>query len=145
VSLNSGTRLGPYEVTAQVGAGGMGEVYKARDTRLNRTVAIKVLPPDVAGDPERCARFGTPSYMAPERGGEKERVADAPVDAAFVPPRGGGPGYVVMIRRDSLVAQPFDLASRRTTGPAVAIPGAGSAKTFTGPSTTSLLTDGSSR
>jgi serine/threonine protein kinase len=44
VSLSPGTRLGPYEVTARIGAGGMGEVYKARDTRLDRTVAIKVLP-----------------------------------------------------------------------------------------------------
>ncbi len=55
--LTSGARLGPYEVTAQIGAGGMGEVYKARDTRLARTVAIKVLPKDVAGDPDLQARF----------------------------------------------------------------------------------------
>ena len=48
--LSSGTRLGPYEVLALVGAGGMGEVYKATDTRLNRTVAIKVLPPQWAAD-----------------------------------------------------------------------------------------------
>ena len=52
-----GTRLGPYEVTAPIGAGGMGEVYKARDTRLDRTVAIKVLPAQVSADPERRARF----------------------------------------------------------------------------------------
>ena len=55
--LASGTRLGPYEIQSAIGAGGMGEVYKARDTRLDRTVAIKVLPPDVSGDPERRARF----------------------------------------------------------------------------------------
>jgi Tol biopolymer transport system component len=73
-----------------------------------------------------------------DRGGEKERVADASADAAFVPPRGGGPGYVVMIQGDSLVAQPFDLASRRATGPAAAIPGAGSAKTFTGTNRSNL-------
>jgi len=57
MSLASGTRLGPYEIQSQIGAGGMGEVYKARDTRLDRPVAIRVLPPDVSGDPERRARF----------------------------------------------------------------------------------------
>ena len=57
MSLSPGTRLGPYEVTARVGAGGMGEVYKARDTRLDRTVAIKVLSPDIAGDPDLRPRF----------------------------------------------------------------------------------------
>ena len=44
--FSEGTRLGPYEITAPIGAGGMGEVYKAHDTRLDRTVAIKVLPSD---------------------------------------------------------------------------------------------------
>ena len=57
MALSPGTRLGPYEIVAPLGAGGMGEVYKARDMRLNRTVAIKVLPPDVAADPDRRARF----------------------------------------------------------------------------------------
>ncbi|MBP1633544.1 MAG: serine/threonine protein kinase [Acidobacteria bacterium] len=57
MALSSGTRLGPYEIQSAIGAGGMGEVYKARDTRLGRAVAVKVLPPGVAGDPERRARF----------------------------------------------------------------------------------------
>jgi eukaryotic-like serine/threonine-protein kinase len=57
MSLTSGTRLGPYEIQSPIGAGGMGEVYKARDTRLDRTVAIKILPPDVSADPDRRARF----------------------------------------------------------------------------------------
>jgi hypothetical protein len=57
VGLASGTRLGPYEVLALIGAGGMGEVYRARDTRLDRTVALKVLPPGFAADPERRRRF----------------------------------------------------------------------------------------
>ena len=55
--LTPSTRLGPYEIIAPLGAGGMGEVYRARDTRLKREVAIKVLPGDVAASPERLARF----------------------------------------------------------------------------------------
>jgi len=55
--LTAGTRLGPYEVIASIGAGGMGEVYRARDTKLNRDVAIKVLPDAFAGDLDRMARF----------------------------------------------------------------------------------------
>src|SRR5512135_1254454 len=57
MSLVAGARLGPYEIQSAIGAGGMGEVYKARDTRLDRTVAIKILPPAVAADPDRRARF----------------------------------------------------------------------------------------
>ncbi len=53
----AGTRLGPYEVLAPLGAGGMGEVYRARDTRLGRDVALKVLPEAVARDPDRVLRF----------------------------------------------------------------------------------------
>src|SRR5476649_151695 len=52
-----GTRLGPYEIITPLGAGGMGEVYRARDTKLHRDVAIKVLLPSVASDPDRLARF----------------------------------------------------------------------------------------
>ena len=57
MSLRAGTRLGPYEILSALGAGGMGEVYRARDTKLNRDVAIKVLLPAVANDPDRLARF----------------------------------------------------------------------------------------
>jgi len=57
MSLAAGTRLGPYEILAPLGAGGMGEVYRARDTRLGRDVAVKVLPAALATDPERLRRF----------------------------------------------------------------------------------------
>ncbi len=57
MALTSGTKLGPYEIQDKLGAGGMGEVYRARDTRLDRTVAIKVLPAQLSADPERKARF----------------------------------------------------------------------------------------
>ena len=57
LALTPGTRLGPYEVTAQIGVGGMGEVYRAIDTNLKRGVAIKVLPASVASDAQRLARF----------------------------------------------------------------------------------------
>src|SRR5262245_66602090 len=55
--LTPGTRLGSYEISAPLGAGGMGEVYKAHDTKLERGVAIKILPAAVALDAERLARF----------------------------------------------------------------------------------------
>src|SRR5512132_3010097 len=55
--LSSGTRLGPYEIAAAIGAGGMGEVYRARDTKLNRDVALKILPATLASDPDRLARL----------------------------------------------------------------------------------------
>src|SRR6187549_1197424 len=57
MSLPSGARVGPYQVVGKLGEGGMGEVYKARDTKLNRDVAIKVLPESFALDADRVARF----------------------------------------------------------------------------------------
>ena len=57
MALTSGMRIGPYEITGALGAGGMGEVYRARDTRLKRGVALKILPEAFASDPERLARF----------------------------------------------------------------------------------------
>src|SRR6266498_5093821 len=55
--LSAGTRLGSYEILASLGVGGMGEVYRAGDTRLSREVAVKILPAEVSGDSERRARF----------------------------------------------------------------------------------------
>jgi serine/threonine-protein kinase len=55
--LTPGTRVGPYEVAAKIGEGGMGEVYRATDSNLKRSVALKVLPESVAADPDRLARF----------------------------------------------------------------------------------------
>lgn len=83
MALNPGTKLGPYEVVAPAGAGGMGEVYRARDARLNRDVAVKVLPTEFSRDPERVHRFqqeaqavaalNHPNIMAIHDFGEKER------------------------------------------------------------------------
>src|SRR5436190_68339 len=63
ISLAPGARFGPYEIVAPVGVGGMGEVFRARDTKLNRDVAIKVVLPAVANDPERLARFKREAHV----------------------------------------------------------------------------------
>ena len=78
-SARTGTRLGA-EIMAQIGAGGMGEVYRARDTKLNRDVAIKVLPDSFADDPERLARF--------QREAQSARVAESSEHRAHLRPRG---------------------------------------------------------
>jgi serine/threonine protein kinase len=63
VTLATGTRLGPHEILAAIGAGGMGEVYQAHDTKLGRDVAIKVLPEAFARDPDRLSRFQREAKM----------------------------------------------------------------------------------
>jgi eukaryotic-like serine/threonine-protein kinase len=63
MALATGDSLGPYEIVAALGAGGMGEVYRARDRKLHRDVAIKVLPPSLAADPDRVARFERESHV----------------------------------------------------------------------------------
>src|SRR5262244_3631894 len=57
MNVGTGTRLGPYELLSPLGKGGMGEVYRARDTRLDRTVAVKILPQHLSSNPERRQRF----------------------------------------------------------------------------------------
>jgi eukaryotic-like serine/threonine-protein kinase len=63
MALASGTKIGPYEIVSLLGAGGMGEVYRARDSRLRREVAIKVLPPSFAKDTDRLRRFEQEARM----------------------------------------------------------------------------------
>jgi serine/threonine protein kinase len=63
VGLIPGSRLGPYEILAPLGAGGMGEVYRARDTKLNREVALKILPEAFTADPDRLARFTREAHV----------------------------------------------------------------------------------
>jgi serine/threonine protein kinase len=63
MTLAAGTRIGPYEVTGALGAGGMGEVYRARDAKLGRDVALKVLPPAFALAPDRVARFRREAHV----------------------------------------------------------------------------------
>ena len=64
MALASGTKLGPYEIQSSIGAGGMGEVYRAHDSRLNRDVAIKILPASFSADPDRLHRFAVESRAA---------------------------------------------------------------------------------
>ena len=64
MTLTAGTKLGPYEIVAPIGAGGMGEVYRARDPRIGRDVAVKVLPSAFSKDPERLRRFEQESRSA---------------------------------------------------------------------------------
>ena len=64
MALTSGTKLGPYEIQSLIGAGGMGEVYRAHDSRLNRTVAIKILPASFSADRDRLQRFAQEARAA---------------------------------------------------------------------------------
>ena len=89
MTLAPGTRLGPYEVLAAIGAGGMGEVYKAKDTRLDRFVAVKVLPEDLAKNPDALARF--------EREAKSVAALNHPnILAIFDVGRQGDAAYLVM-------------------------------------------------
>ncbi len=86
MTLQAGSRLGPYEILAPIGAGGMGEVYRARDTRLNRDVALKVLPDLFADDPDRLARFQREARQAVGAALSPERVGVGPHAPSKMPP-----------------------------------------------------------
>ena len=80
--MQPGTKLGPYEVVVPLGAGGMGEVYRARDSRLGRDVALKVLPAAVGGDPDRLARLQREAQVGALRALQQEAAAQAALPAA---------------------------------------------------------------
>jgi Tol biopolymer transport system component len=118
VTLSAGSRLGPYEILAPLGAGGMGEVYKARDTRLGRAVAVKVLPERLAADAEALSRF--------EREGKAVAALSHPnILALHDVGREGATAYAVMellegeTLREALASGP--LSPRRATEYAVQI------------------------
>jgi len=105
VALSSGTRIGPFEVSGRLGAGGMGEVYQATDTNLKRQVALKVLPESLAGDPERLARFQREAELLAS-------VSHPNIAAVYGLERSGGTAALVM----ELVDGPT-LAERIARGP----------------------------
>ena len=78
MTLSAGTRLGPYEILSPLGAGGMGEVYRARDSKLDRDVAIKVLPQSVAADPDTLG-----AVRARSEGGRGSFSSEHPRDSRF--------------------------------------------------------------
>src|SRR6202045_304600 len=105
MAVPSGTRFGSYEVVAQIGAGGMGEVYQAHDTRLERGVAIKVLPEGFAHDPERLSRFQREAKML-------AALNHPNIATIYGLEQSGGTSYLVM----ELVSGE-DLAERIKAGP----------------------------
>ena len=104
MTLSAGTRLGPYEILAALGAGGMGEVYRARDTRLGREVAVKVLPAEFSRDENRLARFEREARAA-------SALTDPHIVAVFDVGRDGGTNYFV-----SELVEGSDLRSRMESG-----------------------------
>ena len=111
--LSAGAKLGPYEIVAPIGAGGMGEVYRARDPRLGREVALKILPADVVNDPSHRQRF------------ELEARAVAALNHPnIVAVYDVGEGYIVSELVDGQPLRGGDLSLRKTVEIAVQIAGA---------------------
>jgi serine/threonine-protein kinase len=132
MGLAAGTRLGPYEIVAAIGAGGMGEVYRARDTRLDRTVAIKILPATLAADPQFRERFDREAKVISalehphicalyDVGEERLRPArGAGVERSEAAPRGWGPASSEEAVVHFIVLQYLEgetLAERLSRGP----------------------------
>jgi serine/threonine protein kinase len=127
MSLATGTRLGPYEIIARIGAGGRGEVYGARDTKMKRDVALKVLPDAFASDPERIARFQReaevltslkPSQHRAHSRHPSERAGDGLVEGETLPcPLLVETAYIMTVEDCSIIANPAEVAMR-----AIAIP-----------------------
>src|SRR5262245_65751614 len=105
MTLSTGSRLGPYGIASPLGAGGMGEVYRARDTRLDRTVAIKVLPEHLSASPESRQRFEREARTI-------SQLSHPHICALYDFGRDGGREYLVM---EYLEGQ--TLADRPATGP----------------------------
>ena len=118
MSLATGTRIGPYEILSALGVGGMGEVYRARDTKLNRDVAIKVLLPTVANDPDRLARFSREAQVLASLNhpniaqiyGLEEGVDDGPAKA----------GHYIGINVASGVSRTIAIVMELVEGPTLA-------------------------
>jgi serine/threonine protein kinase len=113
MGLEPGTRIGPYEIRAPLGSGGMGEVYRARDTKLDREVAVKILPESFAGDPDRLMRFEreakTLAALNHPHIAQVYGVEDAAVSGS------AGPGFSRAIVMELVDGE--DLATRIARGP----------------------------
>jgi len=111
MSLPIGTRVGPYEVTASLGAGGMGEVFRARDTRLDRDVALKILPAEFSSDPERLARFEREAKTLAALNHPNSAAIHGIEEARHEPGPGGGRALIMEL------VEGDDLSQRLARGP----------------------------
>jgi hypothetical protein len=119
MAFPAGHRLGPYEIISALGAGGMGEVYRAHDTQLRRDVALKILPTDLAGDADRLARFRREAqilaalnhphiaaiYGVEESDGVRALVLSGGVPVALVDANAGGGPHIAWSPAGEWIAQ----------------------------------------